>query len=309
MEIKMGRKKKVSNTSETDTQVVSVISEKKEKLNSLLRDINKKFGGDAVHFGNEEKTWEKIPFGIHALDELTGGGIPKGKFTTIWGSQGCGKTSVAYSLVANAQKQGLTVYYIALEAFDPDRAKLFGVDVENLVIGRFPRAEQSLDTIIQLAKEKAVDLIILDSIQALSPKGEQVEGKSEKDKSLEDDTMALVARKLSQFFRMAVDSVHRGNVAVLLIGQTRTSVGFIAFDQLSGGNALKHYSKLILHMRRGQKGDAPTEKYKDEEGKTQHLVIGFDSVIEVDKCQVTGCKPELTKIHLPYFFDKGYKNE
>lgn len=280
---------------------------KKGLLNNLLREINKTCGLEVINFGSEEKAWEKQGFGIPPIDEILGGGIPYGRFSVIWGSQGSGKTSLAYYLTAKAQKEGKVVYYIALEAFDQDRARLFGVDVDNLVIGRFPKAEQSLDTIIKLAKEKAVDVIVLDSIQALSPKTEQEE-KSGASKSTEADTMALLARKLSQFFRMAADPVHRGNVAVLMIGQTRTSVGFIAFDQLSGGNALKHYAKLIIHCRRGQKADAPTEKYKVE-GKTEHRIIGFDCVLELDKVQSPNCKTEGTKLHLPFLYSEGFKYE
>lgn len=302
----MGRKRKIARPTEFEVDMPAQIDNpKKAVLNNLLREINKTCGVKAVNFGSEEKVWTKQSFGCPPVDDMLGGGIPYGRFSVIWGSPGSSKTSLAYMLTAQAQKEGKVVYYIALESFDIDRAKLFGVDVDNLVIGRFPKAEQSLDTIISLAKNKAVDVIILDSIQALSPKNEQEE-KSGGIKSTENDTMALLARKLSQFFRMALDPVHRGNVAVLLIGQTRTSVGFIAFDQLSGGNALKHSAKLIIHARRGQKADAPTEKFKDDDGKTQHRINGFDCVIELDKVQSPNCKPEGTKLHIPFLYEKGF---
>jgi len=304
----MPKKKKVVHLDNTPSAVALVDVPKKDRLNHLLREINKTCGQSVIHFGDEELAWTKQPTGVKPVDDMLGGGIPYGRFTTVWGSPGCGKTSLAYSTAAQAQKDGKVVYFIALESFDIDRAKLFGVDVDKLVIGRFPKAEQSLDTIIKLAKEKAVDVIILDSIQALSPKNEQEE-KSGAFKSTENDTMALLARKLSQFFRMALDPVHRGNVAVLLIGQTRTNVGYIAFEQLSGGNALKHSSKLIIQMRRGQKADAPHKKIKTKEGKTENVIIGFDCVFILEKVQSPNCKTEGTKLHLPFIYEEGFKYE
>jgi len=280
---------------------------KKTALNEVLRGINKKFGKDSIKSGKDLKNIEKISSGVDAINKLLGGGFPYGYFTTLWGSPGSGKTTIAYYLTAVAQKLGKTPFYIALEPFDSERAIKMGVDVDKLMIASFPIAENSLDTIIEVARKKVVDVIILDSIHSLSPKGEQQE-KSGKEKSMEDDTMALLARKLSQFFRIAVSPVKKGNVAILLIGQTRTSIGFIALDKLTGGNALKHYSKLVLHIRRGQKVDAPMHKYK-EDGKSKSKQIGFDVVIKIDQTQISGTKPEMTTIHLPYYFESGFGKE
>lgn len=281
-------------------------------LKKSMQEINKSAKTDVIHFGKDEENVEQISVGVPEIDELLGGGIPYGRVTTAWGSPSCGKTTLAYYLTASAQKQKKIVYYIALEPFDPERAKQFGVNLNDLVIGHFPKAEQSLDSIVKFARNGLVDVIVLDSIQALSPKGEQEE-KSGKQKSLESDTMALLARKLSQFFRVAIDPIGRNNVALFLVGQTRTSIGFIAFDQLSGGNALKHYSKLILHLRRGQKADSPVERYKEyytENGKqkykTKKKIIGFDCVIALDKTQITGTKIEGTKIHVPFYSESGF---
>jgi len=287
------------------------VESKKDKLAKIMKEINARVQNkdsketvSNIHFGSAEAKWTKLAFGVPSVDELLGGGIPYGKFTTIWGDAGCGKTTLAYYLTASAQSQGKTVCYIALEAFDPDRAMSFGVDLDTLIVARFPKAEQSLDTIITMAKEKAVDVIILDSIHSLSPASEQT-NKDGEDRSTESDTMALLARKLSQFFRMAVGPVYQGNVAVQMSGQTRTSVGFISFDKLSGGNALMHYSKLIVHIRQGQKANAPTEIVK-EDGKRTEKRIGFETVITVTKNQVTGVKPEGTQIRIPYNYLTGF---
>ncbi len=301
----MGRKKK------------NIEEPSKNKLNDVIRGINKKFGVNSIKFGRDLIQAEKIPFGVKELDDLLGGGIPYGYFTTLWGASSSGKTTLAYNLIVSAQKLNKTPLYIALEPFDKDRAFTMGVDVDNLMVATFPIAEESLDTIIEVSKKKVVDVIILDSIHSLSPKREmlaksvesnEIEEDTTEIKSVENESMALLASRLSQFFRMATHFVSTGKVAVLLIGQTRTNIGFIALDKLSGGNALLHYSKLILHIRRGQKADAPTEKYK-EDGKTKSKIVGFNSVIKIDKTQITGTKPELSEIDIPYYFESGFLKE
>ncbi len=285
----MGRKPKENKK--------EVVIDRVTKLKNLLRETNKSLGiKDALRFGKDTPEWSKISTGVPAIDELLGGGFPYGHFSVLWGGEASGKTSICYTTIAEAQKQGKIVYYINLEqSYDALRAKSFGVNVDDLIIGEFPKAEQCLDTIIKYSKEKVVDVIILDSIHSLSPKAEQEDKKGEK--SLEAESMALLARKLSQFFRMAVNPVAKGNVAVILVGQTRTSIGFIAFEQLTGGHALKHYSVLTVNIRRGAKANAP--KKKDE-------IIGFDCKMKINKTKTPGTKPELSEIHMPYHFDRGF---
>lgn len=290
-------------------------AEKLKYIKTVMGDINKQYGNNVLNFGSNVEKLERVPFGVPEVDNLIGGGIVKGLFTTIWGQSGSGKTSLAYSLIAEAQKRDLICYYIALEPFDPKRAEMFGVDLSKLILGEFPQAEQALDSLIKFSREGLINVCILDSIQGLSPKGEQEE-KSGKIRSLDKDTRALVARKLSQFFRIATDPVRKNNVAVLLIGQTRTDIsGFFPIQKLSGGNALAHYSKLLINIRKGQKADAPFDKVKeeyiDEEGfektKTIKKQIGFDCVLKINKTQVFGTKPELTEVHFPYYFKTGFK--
>ena len=287
--------------------------ERRAKLKKSAQELNKKFGIGSIKTGDQLKAWDRASFGVPAFDEIIGGGIPYGNFTTIWGASASGKSTLACLLASQAQKEGKIVYYIALEQFDPQRASQLGINMDELIVGQFEKAEQSLDSIIKFSKEGLVDVIILDSIHSLSCSGEQADKKG--DKSVEADTMALLARKLSQFFRMATDPVKKGNVAVLLIGQTRTSIGFIAMDQLTGGNALKHYCKLIIHCRRGKKSDAPVvphkEYFKDEETgkerfKTVKDVSGFDCVLKIDKAQITGVHREGTEIHIPYYFESAF---
>jgi len=206
------------------------------------------------------------------------------------------------------------VAYLDVErSYDPVWAKKFDVDTETLVYVVCPTAEAVMDTIIKLCKQKVVDVIILDSVQGLSPHGEQYEGKADKERSVQDDTMALLARKLSQFFRMATPYISDAKCALLLIGQARMDLGsFIKLEVLSGGHALMHNSRLILRMRRGQGADAPTEKRETgkitEKGKAEmkSVPIGFDCVIHVNKSQIQGCT-EGDEIHVPFYFDSGIK--
>lgn len=285
---------------------------RKAKLIEVMKDINKKNKDCVVNFANTIEERTRISTGYETVDKLIGGGFVKGLVATIYGSKGCGKTSLAYNTIANAQKNGSIVAVVDAErSFDKERAKLFGVNLDELICIKVHMAEEALDQIIQLCKEKVVDLIVIDSISGLSPKGEMVEGKAEKQKSVADDTMALIARKLSQFFRMAVPYINDAKVSLLIIGQSRLDLGaFIKLEKLSGGHALLHNSRIILKMRRGMNSDSPTERVDtgeiNEKGKPvyENRPIGFDCVIEVEKSQVEGCI-EKSVIHLPFLYSKG----
>jgi len=230
------------------------MSEDKKTMKEVIKELNKKFGRTSINFADTVKTRTRIPFKQKYLNDLTGGGVPCGQFTTIWGGSACGKSSIVLDLIAEAQKRGLTCVYCDLEhSYDPKWAAKHGVDASKLVYGDFGSAEEPMDALIAFCKAQVADLIIVDSIQGLSPKGEQEE-KSGKEKSVQDDTMALLARKLSQFFRMSAGLVSQSNTAVVLVGQTRMDLGsFIKLETLSGGHALLHWSSIILHLRRGQK--------------------------------------------------------
>lgn len=304
-----------SVTTEQPKEVnIPISDERKQKLNSVLKDINKKVDGVVINYANTIEAKERLSFGYKCLDNLTGGGLLYGNFSTIWGSKGCGKTTVAYKLIATAQKNGKVAVYIDMErSYDPLWAKTFGVDIDALIYQKCTTAEQAMDTILKLCREKVVDLIVLDSIQGLSPHGENYEGKADKEKSVEADTMALLARKLSQFFRMATPAVSDAKCAVLLIGQSRMDLGsFIKLEVLSGGRALMHYNRLILKLRRGQTADGEFEKREiediDEKGKKviEKTQIGFSLLIKVDKAQLSGCT-EGDSITTIFNYKKGIK--
>jgi RecA/RadA recombinase len=303
----------IVNNSLVEKNNNQISQERRDKLNTVLREINKVIP-NAVQYANTIEIKERQSFGYKCLDKLTGGGIIRGNCNVIWGSKGCGKTTIALKLIATAQKEGKIAAYLDVErSYDPIWAKSFGVDTENLVYVVCPTAEAVMDTVIKLCKEKVVDVIVLDSVQGLSPHGEQYEGKADKEKSVQDDTMALLARKLSQFFRMATPYISDAKCALLMIGQSRMDLGsFIKMETLSGGHALMHNSRLILRIRRGQGADAPAEKRPSgkitEKGKPEmkSIPIGFDLVVHVNKSQLQGCI-EGDEIHVPFYYTEGIK--
>ena len=306
----------VQQTSETIKEVKKVLekptkeyTEKIDRLKKLMNEANRKAGKTVLKFACDEAELDRISFGVDVIDQLTGGGIPHKRFSILWGPKSAGKTTLCYRIIAQAQKQNKICGLIDMErTFDPKWAVKQGVDLSKLIlINTFPTAESAMDSFLDLVKGLAVDLVILDSVQALSPKGEQ-ETKKGVSKSLEDDTMALLARKLSQFFRISSGSVYEGNVAVLLVGQARMDLGgFIAFESLSGGHALQHWSSMTINIKRGAKADSPTKKVVVD-GKKIDEITGFSCNIKLEKRKVDS-KVEGSSVQLPFYFDNGFKNE
>jgi len=290
--------------------------DRKTALKNIMRGVNKNLGDNAIKFAKDEKAKDRVPFGVEEIDEFTGGGAVRGNFCILYGGDGTAKTSLAYAQIAESQKKGLICALFDIEhSFDAIRAASFGVDLNKLIlIENIKTAEQAMDILIQLCKEKVIDYAVIDSIQAMSPTGQQ-ETKKGAEKSVEDDNIALLARKMSQFLVMSKDAVYSANVAVLMIGQVRTGIGpFMSPTVLTGGLAQKHYSLMTLFIRRGQKADAPTEKYKEyienekdkQHYKTKERIIGFDCVLKIIKKKISGCKIEGSQLHLPFYFETGF---
>lgn len=290
-------------------------NDRKKELAKVIKDFNKSAGENLINFADSKPTKERISFGIPEVDKFTGGGLVRGIFTVVYGGPAVGKSTLVLQTIASAQKQGLICAYIDLEhSFDAEWAKQFNVNTEELVlIDSVDTAEQAMDAVNQLASKKVIDLFCIDSVQAMSPKGEQ-EGKGGQEKSLEKETMALLARKLGQFMRICSPKIYKGKAAVLLVGQLRTKgIGsFIVTQGLSGGNALHHWAKMILYMRKGQGADAPTRtviyKGKGKRGKDKKVTerIGFDSVMKMEKSQVFGSEAEGKEIHKLFYYKTGF---
>lgn len=291
------------------------MNERKKHLLETLKGLNKSLGSQTFGFADESPDKEVISFGVTSIDNFMGGGVPRGKFTCDFGAEDTGKSTRALHLVANAQKNGLICAYLDLERkFDKERAESMGVQLDELVLSQIlTSADDAMDAIRALSQEKVVDLIVVDSIQAMSPKGEQ-ESKKGVEKSIGDDQMALLARVLGKFFRVVSPDIFRAKIAVYLIGQIRTNLGgFFAYADLSGGNALKHWLSLCIFSRKGQKADAPTHKIEKEIETPDGIIkkkvsepIGFDCVLKMVKSHITDAARENAEIHLPFYYKTGF---
>lgn len=222
--------------------------EKRTEVDKVVRTIQKKYGLPedtlVIARASDLPIRGRIPTGILSLDNLLRGGFPMGQFSTVFGCESTCKTTLSYMTIAEAQKMGLVPIYINAEhKFDPEWAQVQGVDLPSLGIisPEGASAEQILDCYIEVVKEYAADLVVIDSVSALSPGAEQ-------DRTMAEDTMALVARILSKFFRKGTGLTSKGNTCCLFIGQTRDTLSPYAskLSSLAGGHALKHMNQFIL---------------------------------------------------------------
>jgi len=175
------------------------------------------------------------------------GGIPKGRITEVYGPESSGKTTLALSIIAEAQKQGGIAAFIDAEhAFDPIYAKNIGVDIDNLLVSQPDYGEQALEIVETLARSGAVDIIVVDSVAALTPKAE-IEG------NMGDAQVGVQARLMSQALRKLTAAIHKMNTTVVFINQIRMKIGMMGYgspETTTGGNALKFYSSVRLDVRR-----------------------------------------------------------
>jgi len=295
------------------------MNERKQKLLETLKSFNKKNKDELVTFANNAQENVVIPTGIKAFDNFIGGGVKKGHFTVLYGGQSVGKSTLVLQAIAKAQADGQVCCYIDLEhTFEKDRAVSLGINLDELVLAeKCETAEQALEIIRALCKDKVIDLVVVDSVQAMSPLNER-ENKG-KERDLASKEIAELARTLSKFFRVVAPDVYRAKASVIMIGQIRIAgIGsFYTHADMSGGEALKHWAFTRCFIRKGQGADAPVKKFKeyivDPEGKvrfsTQKEKVGFDAVIKIEKTKSSLSKCEGSDIHLPFIFDKGFVNE
>ena len=244
---------------------------KRKALEQVLTQIEKQYGKGAImKLGEDAKdmTIEIIPTGCLALDVALGvGGVPRGRIIEIYGPESSGKTTVALHLIAQTQKLGGIAAFIDAEhALDPTYAANLGVDLENLYVSQPDTGEQALDITDSLVRSGAVDLIVIDSVAALTPKAE-IEG------DMGDSHVGLQARLMSQALRKLTAITNRSKTCVIFINQLREKVGvmFGNPETTPGGKALKFYASVRLDVR---KADA----LKDSEG-----LIGNRTKVKVVK--------------------------
>ena len=222
---------------------------KLQALQAAMAKIEKDFGkGSIMRMGDEQvEQVEVIPTGSIGLDAALGvGGYPRGRIIEIYGPESSGKTTLAIHAIAEAQKMGGVAAFIDAEhAFDRFYAEKLGVDVDNLWISQPDTGEQALEIADQLIRSSAVDILVVDSVAALTPKKE-IEG------DMGDNNVGLQARLMSQALRKLTGTISKTNTCCIFINQLREKIGvmFGNPETTTGGNALKFYSSVRLDIRR-----------------------------------------------------------
>jgi recombination protein RecA len=223
--------------------------DRKKALAAALSQIERQFGkGSVMRMGDQDMTnIPSISSGSLTLDIALGiGGYPRGRVVEIYGPESSGKTTLTLQAIAECQKAGGTAAFIDAEhALDPSYAEALGVDIENLLISQPDTGEQALEITDMLVRSAAVDIVVIDSVAALTPKAE-IEGE------MGDSHVGLQARLMSQALRKLTSNIQRSGTTVMFINQIRMKIGvmFGSPETTTGGNALKFYASQRLDIRR-----------------------------------------------------------
>ena len=234
---------------EENAEQLTPQQEKMKALQAALAKIEKDFGkGSIMRMGDEQVVKvDVVPTGSIGLDVALGvGGYPKGRIIEIYGPESSGKTTLAIHAIAEAQKNGGTAAFIDAEhAFDRFYAEKLGVDISNLLISQPDNGEQALEIAEQLIRSSAIDIIVIDSVAALTPKKE-IEG------DMGDSVVGLQARLMSQALRKLTSTIAKTNTTCIFINQLREKIGvmFGNPETTTGGNALKFYSSVRIDVRK-----------------------------------------------------------
>ena len=236
-------------TKKPAVESASPASDKKKALETAMAQIERTYGkGSIMRLGeNPDIVVDAIPTGSLSLDVALGiGGVPRGRIVEIYGPESSGKTTLALHIVAEAQKRGGEVAFIDAEhALDPGYARALGVDIDSMLISQPDTGEQGLEICEALVRSGAIDVVVVDSVAALTPRAE-IEG------DMGDSHVGLLARLMSQALRKLAGSIAKTNCIVIFINQLREKVGVMYGNPevTTGGRALKFYSSVRIDVRR-----------------------------------------------------------
>lgn len=244
---------------------------RKEALNSALAMIEKQFGAGSIMKLGEKSHLDIATTGSGsiALDDALGGGYAKWRIVEIYGPESSGKTTLTLHAIAQVQKSGGTAAFVDAEhALDPEYARKIGVNIDDLIISQPDYGEQALEIVDALVRSGAVDLIVVDSVAALTPKAE-IEW------NMGDSFMGLQARLMSQALRKITGVINKSNCTVIFINQIRMKIGvmFGSPETTTGGNALKFYASQRLDIRRKEKIETGTGDDKEAMGNRVKVKI------------------------------------
>jgi recombination protein RecA len=282
-----------------------------EVLQATLKELRASVPGFRGGFGSEPEVQEmldypKYPCPIPAINRLSGGGIPGGKWTTIFGPEKVGKTTFCLQLIAHDQEENKDVrwaWFDVENGFDREYAAALGVDLERLlVVPAGMIMEDQMDAVIKLGKTGFLRGFVVDSMGSYVAVQELMTKKGA-DRGMREDTVTAVARKLSEFFRKATPQIARHKMAQILIGHLYQGIGAYEGMVQKGGHAVKHWAHLRFTLRRTSDDDLKKPVVQPD-GQTKNCFVGFNSILRVDKTKQSATEGQ--EVEVPFLYGIGF---